>query len=329
MSLDQLLWNDWHVVALSEQVNGKMLQFRLLDQDLVIWRSSEGNVHAWLDRCPHRGAPYSMGTLENDVVTCPYHGLEFNDKGECQHQPAHPETKPAKTICATKYHVKEQYGLVWVCLGTPQNEIFDMPNYGDADTRTFTYGPYEIDASGPRIIENFLDMAHFPYVHAGYLGEVPHGEVKDYSVKVSDDEILIEDCSMWQPAANPNTKGGSMVDYIYWVKRPLIACFRKLPTEQVGGQAASNTLAFVITPSEEFKSVAWKISVVWDLETPREKIDKWNQIFVGQDKEIVEAQRPKAMPLNLKAEKHQRCDQSSVAYRRWLEKKGLTYGVTT
>lgn len=37
-----------------------------------------GNIHAISNICLHRGGPLGQGTLENQVVTCPWHGWQFD-----------------------------------------------------------------------------------------------------------------------------------------------------------------------------------------------------------------------------------------------------------
>jgi phenylpropionate dioxygenase-like ring-hydroxylating dioxygenase large terminal subunit len=48
-----------------------MLATDLLETRVVLWRDSEGVLHAWEDRCPHRGTRLSMGSLQDDALTCP------------------------------------------------------------------------------------------------------------------------------------------------------------------------------------------------------------------------------------------------------------------
>ncbi|MCY4424793.1 MAG: hypothetical protein OXC06_17155 [Acidimicrobiaceae bacterium] len=54
--------------------------------------------------------------------------------------------------------------------------------------------PATVESSGPRIIENFLDLAHFPFVREGFLGQEPYTEVARYGVEASDDELRLTDC---------------------------------------------------------------------------------------------------------------------------------------
>jgi len=328
MKLDPVLLNDWHAVARSADLpGGKPIGVRLLDTDVVVWRAADGRISAWKDQCPHRGTQLSIGKVVNDTLVCAYHAWAFDPSGQCVHMPAQPDTTPSKRARVQAYHAKEKYGLVWVCVGEPGRDIFDFPEYDTPNMRRFTFGPYRFNASGPRIVENFLDMAHFPFVHAGFLGASDHTEVPDYTVSVDSDQIVLSNCKFWQPAANPNVKGGSMVDYTYWVKRPLIAYFSKTPAKEAGGAVAGNTLAIMVTPVEEFCCDAWKVSIIPDHDTPDEDITRWNNVLIGQDVAIVESQRPKPLSLDIRADQHQRCDHSSIAYRRWLKEKGLVYGV--
>jgi phenylpropionate dioxygenase-like ring-hydroxylating dioxygenase large terminal subunit len=48
----------------------------------------------------------------------------------------------------------------------------------------------------------------------------------------------------------------------------------------------------------------------------------------AQDVPIVESQRPEKLPLDLQAELHLRSDKTSIAYRKWLNELGLTFGTS-
>ena len=126
---DPVLINDWHPVAIAaELAPGQQTATLLLDTHVLVWRSQDGRLHAWEDRCPHRGMKLSMGTLQSDGVTCPYHGWIFGEDGQCKHIPAMPELTPERmTGGVTTYAVQELYGLVWVCLCTPEQDVLPFP----------------------------------------------------------------------------------------------------------------------------------------------------------------------------------------------------------
>src|SRR5450432_1701756 len=112
---DPVLLNDWHaVVRASELKIGSTQSAKLLDRELVIWRSRDG-VHAWLDVCVHRGAKLSLGKVQNDCLICPYHGWTYDTAGQCTGIPAHPSIVPPGRAKTTVFQVREAYDLVWVC----------------------------------------------------------------------------------------------------------------------------------------------------------------------------------------------------------------------
>ena len=113
--------------------------------------------------------------------------------------------------------------LVWVCIGLPALASPPFPEQEDGTLRTVLCGPYPVHAYGPRIIENFLDMAHFPFIHNGILGDPRHTEVPDYEVGPYDDGlgaegmegVIATGCRAYQPQANLMASDGSMVEYTY------------------------------------------------------------------------------------------------------------------
>lgn len=324
MIADPVLENDWMGVANSaDVVAGEAKAVCLLERDLVLWRDGAGAVHAWEDRCPHRGAMLSRGRVEAERLVCGYHGWAFGGDGKCLRIPAHPKMTPPRAAVARAFRAEERHGLVWVCLGEPRHDIVPFPALAHG-WRVFIDGPRIFEAAGPRIVENFLDMSHFPFVHPGTLGdEAGVTEMEDYRVATTDDGLIATDCLYWQPRAGTLATGGEKVAYTYRVHRPLVASLEKLT-----GRPGEMHILLVVSPIEEFRCRAWKITTINDPATSDEALHAFNVAAFDQDKPIVECQRPKAMPLDPTAEVHQRCDALSVAYRRWLKAQGLTCGVT-
>ena len=76
--------NAWYVAAWLHEIEpGRIHARTIIDQPLVIYRTSDGAIVALEDRCPHRFAPLSMGRLEGDALRCMYHGLKFAPDGKC------------------------------------------------------------------------------------------------------------------------------------------------------------------------------------------------------------------------------------------------------
>lgn len=163
MIADAVLRNDWHPVASVEQLgSAPILSVRLLGEDLVLWRV-DGNYHAWQDLCVHRGTRLSLGKIVDDCLMCPYHGWTYDQEGMRIHIPAHPNQKPPAKARVKRYQVRERYGLLWVCLGEPANDPPRFPEHELSGYVTAVCDPApHVRANGPRLIENFLDAAHFP-----------------------------------------------------------------------------------------------------------------------------------------------------------------------
>jgi phenylpropionate dioxygenase-like ring-hydroxylating dioxygenase large terminal subunit len=328
---DPVLLDDWHPVAAGAKIIvGALEPVRLLDRELVLWRGSDGQVHAWQDRCPHRGTRLSMGRIESDHVICAYHGWRFAGSGRCVQFPALPGLTPPATACARSYRVEERYGLIWVCVGNPNRAIPPFPEHGDANLRKLVCGPYEVATSGPRIVENFLDMAHFPFVHAGILGEEPRNEVCDYDVGPFDDGagrsgVLATKCFFWQPRTNSLSHSGTQVEYTYRVVRPLTAILTKIPEQQGGFHEA---ISLHVQPVTEESSVVWMLLALTNFQQSEDELRGFQDTIFLQDQPIVENQVPKRLPLGQGAEMSIRSDRMSLAYRTYLREQGLQYGVT-
>jgi phenylpropionate dioxygenase-like ring-hydroxylating dioxygenase large terminal subunit len=328
---DPVLLNDWHPVAVSlAVVPGELVPVRLLDRELVLWRGSDGRIHAWRDRCPHRGTRLSIGRIDGDQVICAYHGWRFDSTGRCTHFPALPALTPPASACASAFHAEERYGLIWVCVGEPARAVLPFPEYDDANLRKVVCGPYEVATGGPRIVENFLDMAHFPFVHAGILGEEPKNEVCDYAVGPFDDGaggtgVLATGCFFWQPRTNSLAQSGTNVEYTYRVVRPLTAILTKLPEQRDGFREA---ISLHVQPVAEESSVAWMVLALTNFEQGEGELRDFQDTIFLQDRPIVENQVPKRLPLAHGVELSIRSDRMSLAYRAYLHGLGLRYGVT-
>ena len=329
---DRVLGDDWHpVAAVADVPPGKLVAARLLGREVVLWRAADGNVRAWEDRCPHRGTRLSIGRIEGDEVVCAYHGWHFDGSARCTLIPSLPDLAAKTQARVMAFRAMEKYGLVWVCIGTPAAAVLPFPEYDDPKLRKVRCGPYDVATSGPRIVENFLDMAHFSMVHTGILGDPVRTEVRDYDVAEFDDGqggkgILATHCFVWQPQTNSLAHGGSEVEYTYRVVRPLTAILTKLPQAQSDFREA---ISLHVQPVEEELSRVWMILALTNFLQSEDELRAFQDRIFLQDKPILENQVPRRLPLDPGAEMPVRCDRMSLAYRRYLRDKALRYGVVT
>src|ERR1700716_159545 len=104
------------------------IRFRILGEDLVAFRDSNGKVGFLAHHCPHRGASLFFGRNEEAGLRCVYHGWKFDTSGQCIDMPNEPSTFgtgiPAESDFKTKvravaYPAAEYAGLVWIYMGPP------------------------------------------------------------------------------------------------------------------------------------------------------------------------------------------------------------------
>jgi phenylpropionate dioxygenase-like ring-hydroxylating dioxygenase large terminal subunit len=317
---DPLLRHEWFAVAnVSDLPENRPHGVELLGRKVVLWRSGSRFV-AFEDLCIHRGSRLSLGIVENGCLRCPYHGWTYNADGRCVRIPAHPDLVPPARAKTNVYACKEAYGWVWVALEEPAGDVPLFPEWGSNDFRNLVRGPYHVHAQGPRIVENFLDLGHFAFVHPGILGDEKRPEIGHYNVSTTAAGVEATDIEVWQPDG-AGTGEGSMVQYYYRVTHPLVAYLSK----QAG--AVQITLMLSTTPVDEQNTMAWLNLAVRnaDFIPDQALLDYVDKIFL-QDVPIVESQRPEFLPLDLQAELHLNSDRTSIAYRKWLRERGLVYG---
>lgn len=326
----------WHPVALSADVAEAPVPARLLGEDLVLWRDAQGRAHAWQDRCPHRGAQLSLGRVVpcasaegGKRLECAYHGWRFDAAGQCREVPALPGFTPPATHKARTFAAREAHGLVWVRLdGQDMGELPAFEGEGDERLRKLNCGPYEVDASAPRLVENFLDMSHFGFVHEGWLGARDMTAIDDYKVEATPTGLLATGCKAWQPQSTINSTRPAHVEYSYEVTAPYSAVLVKIPEAQsVGAEGYREAIALFICPTDAERCRVWFRLATADWARDEAELRAFQDTIFLQDKPVLESQRPKALPLDLRAELHTAADKASSFYRRYLKGLGITVGV--
>lgn len=219
---------------------------------------------------------------------------------------------------------RADYGYLWASVGDPPDEVFDVPETREPDRRTLNAGTLGVAVSAPRAVENFLDIAHFPYVHRGVLGDEPHTEVAEYDVVDRDGEIWALGCRFHQPRAAAASTDEADVQYQYRVPHPYCAMLYK---SAPGHPDRLDAIGIFTHPLDDERIRAHLFLCVLDDVNADNVIRRFQQTILAQDMPILENQHPKRLPLDPRAETPVRCDKTAIAYRRWLSDLGVTYGV--
>jgi phenylpropionate dioxygenase-like ring-hydroxylating dioxygenase large terminal subunit len=226
--------------------------------------------------------------------------------------------------------VTERFGLVWTTLGEPARDVYDFPEASEPDRRFVRCGWVTLRTSAARIVENFLDMAHFPYVHPGVLGAEPWTEVAEYEAEIRRDvdEVWATNCKFFQPrvaaSESASESGGAYAALTYRVPSPFqVMLYRVCPT----APGRLDAILLAVHPVDEHRCRAQPVEYLVDDHSGDLDLLSFEQAIFLQDRFIVENQRPLSLPLGPGAEIPVRADAASVTYRRWLREKGLRFGV--
>jgi vanillate O-demethylase monooxygenase subunit len=316
----------------------------LVGEHLVAFRS-QGEVRVFYDRCAHRGAPMSLATPDEGGLRCAYHGWLYSPTGRCREIPAlGPQAPiPPRARLEAVGGVQERLGMVFVCLDEPLNGV-GLPEVPEDDDPTFARGELAVvraRAGAGLLADNFLDTAHFPFVHAGTFGAGEERLVGRFDVEREPGRLAFS-AGYEHSFANREDPG------VATGERPLLQTRRltyryvapfhltlRIDYVEAGG---ANTIGFFVSPlSEEhcqIFSVLWRNDLGGDPARLDEAVDFEMQVL-AEDLRIQEAMHELALPLlgasdadgvgrveppgaRCLGEVHTRADRTTVELRRVL-----------
>jgi phenylpropionate dioxygenase-like ring-hydroxylating dioxygenase large terminal subunit len=328
---EDTLWSP--VAGAADLPAAGLLPARVLGHDLVVWRTAGGVLAAAPDRCPHRGTPLSMGRVCGEDLVCPYHGWAFGSGGRCTRIPSMARAPLGDRQALSVVAVREHLGLIWVRLGAPHAEpllaqppAIRLPE--GPGIRHVLCGPYAVATSFGRAIENFLDVAHFGFVHPGTLGDPGHGVIADYAVSEPSPGAGLEatDVLVWQPRSNLHAEHGAQVRYRYQVLSPWVALLEKCPE---GWQDFAEMVVMLAQPVEPALTRVWFILAMSAGDRTDDDMRAFQEAIFSEDRGILEGQRPALLPLDADAELSCAADRSSLGYREYLRRLDLRFATVS
>ena len=316
----EYLSNSWFAVARTVEVHTSPVAVTLLSQRVVLYRSADGTVIGAPDRCPHREAPLSAGTVNDGCLTCPYHGWVFGEGGACVSVPsATPGVPPPPRAHLSTYQCVERYGLVWLCLGTPVGDLPIIPEDDDPSFRRINTPVDVWTTSATRMTDNFLDISHFPFVHTGTFGRAQDTHVPKVELSELDNGWF----GYSYEVSAKNDGLGTMVSgqTADVVERAMSSGFH-LPFDVRStiryGTGLSHTLLLLSTPIDDVTS--YFTFVVWrndDFSTSAEEVIRFDLAIGAEDKRMLQ-QLPGVLPLDQTKLVNVQADKCSVEWRRRL-----------
>ena len=174
-----LLRNAWYIAAWGDEIAAAPLARRICDEPIVLFRDRTGRAAALADRCCHRAAPLSMGTVVEQGIQCGYHGLVIDRGGRCVHIPGQ-ELIPEEARVRS-YPTVEKDQLVWVWVGDPARadagRIVDFPYHNDPGKWPNKHDVYPIKGNYMLMVDNLMDLTHLGHLHAKTVGGNPSQHV--------------------------------------------------------------------------------------------------------------------------------------------------------
>ena len=212
----------WLPGLLSTEVparDGDPLRIRLLGENLIAFRDTNGNVGILRENCPHRGASLFFGRNEEAGLRCVYHGWKFSTDGTCVDMPNEPaESDFKEKVRAVAYPTRERGGMIWVYMGPRQEP--DLPPLPNIEANMLADGEGAIfmsmrECNWLQGLEGDIDTSHFGFLHAGAIDpeEMPGGTFSKYvtSNRAPQYAVLTRDYGTMYGAYRPAEE-----DSYYW-----------------------------------------------------------------------------------------------------------------
>jgi nitrite reductase/ring-hydroxylating ferredoxin subunit len=169
--MGDLLRRYWMPLLRSDELvaGAPPLRYRLLGENLVVFRNMDGTPGLLEHGCPHRMASLSLARNEGDGLRCIYHGWKFDTQGQCIEIPSEaPDSHYCSKVRATAYSCREVNGLIWAWLGA--GPAPSLPKLGWVDVPATHRGAlrYQRACNWLQALEGDVDTAHLGWLHARY-----------------------------------------------------------------------------------------------------------------------------------------------------------------
>jgi phenylpropionate dioxygenase-like ring-hydroxylating dioxygenase large terminal subunit len=318
----------WHPVCRTGDLPGPVA-VRLLGRDLVVARlgGDDGPLLVADDRCPHRSVRLSIGTVEGDCLRCAYHGWAYDAGGRCVDIPSLPGGPIPERALTPSYEAEARYGLVWVRLDAGAGTAVPAcPAFDDPAMKVLPGEPYTWPVSALRRVENFVDLAHFAFVHDGTLGrrDEPVPPIPDVARTLAGDHSSTEGAELrfnYDPPAYPEDMAATAMLASSRYRMPMPCT---VDIEFLYPDGRRRQLWMTASPLDDEASRSfWYVCRTDDLAGDDRDHLAFQAVVTAEDEPVVSAHVPAALPLETGAELSVRTDKVSIEYRRWLKELAL------
>jgi phthalate 4,5-dioxygenase oxygenase subunit len=169
--MGRIMRRHWMPACMIEEVaepDGAPVRLRLLGENLVAFRDTEGRVGIIDEHCPHRRASLAFGRNEDCGLRCLYHGWKFDVDGNCLEMASEPaESSLREKVKIKSYPTREAGGFVWVYMG-PSSEMpeFEPPAFAPTPTTKVSIVKIQVACNWAQVLEGQIDSAHSSSLHS-------------------------------------------------------------------------------------------------------------------------------------------------------------------
>jgi len=320
------LRSGWHPVARSDEVGTDPLAVMLLGEAWALVRlEPDTSVSAWLDVCPHRLAPLSAGRVDDGRLRCGYHGWCFDAAGACTEIPSNraDAAVPSRARATVPAALTERHGLVWLAPEPPLAPLLEkFDAEGDDRFLRKSLQPTRAMVSAGLMIDNFLDMAHFPFLHAATIGTPESAIVHDLDITRDGFGMSLHSEHPFPNHEDPGVAEGvrplvqtRRLTYTY---RAPFSIRLRIDYIEAGG---TNVIDFFVQPEDDDHCRLHTVVLRNDLDGDHLRLAEavsFEQKVLEEDLAIQELYLDRSLPLDITTEVHVRADRMTVELRRIL-----------
>jgi phthalate 4,5-dioxygenase oxygenase subunit len=169
--MGQLMRRHWLPACLSEEVaepDGAPVRVKLLGEDLVAFRDTDGTLGVIGEFCPHRRASLLFGRNEECGLRCLYHGWKMDTQGNVLEMASEPaESRMSEKVKHLAYPAREAGGFVWVYMGPAESmPAFQAPAFAPLPNTKVSIVKIQVNANWAQILEGAIDSAHSSSLHS-------------------------------------------------------------------------------------------------------------------------------------------------------------------
>jgi phthalate 4,5-dioxygenase oxygenase subunit len=170
--MGQLMRRHWIPACLAEEAaepDGAPVRTRLLGEDLVVFRDTQGRLGVLGEHCPHRQASLAFGRNEECGLRCLYHGWKFDVEGKVVDMSCEPDggARMRDHIQHKAYPTREAGGFVWIYMGPPETmPRFEPPNWTPTPSTKISIVKMHTACNWAQVLEGAIDSAHSSSLHS-------------------------------------------------------------------------------------------------------------------------------------------------------------------